>query len=237
MIKWFKTVLLTALVSCHSFVGMANADHIAPYKAEYTAYKWGDALGTASIELVSLENGHYSLLYSSHVSKFFLSDKRTEHSIFSVEDGKFIPKEYHYSRSGTGKDKKLSVDFDRETQRIKISKGGKTSELDWQDESDNQLYRLFIPDILKSGETNFDVNFINYRGEKKRYVMAAQGTEALSLPYGALDAIKVKIVRQNSSRETFAWFSPSLDYQLVRLQQFKDGEEQGDIRLATYSAQ
>ncbi|MFT4994605.1 MAG: hypothetical protein ACI965_001640, partial [Paraglaciecola sp.] len=34
---------------------------------------------------------------------------------------------------------------------------------------------------------------------------------------------------------TSAWFSPELNYQLVRLQQFKDGEEQGEIQLKEYT--
>ena len=38
-------------------------------------------------------------------------------------------------------------------------------------------------------------------------------------------AVKVKIIRENAKRETYAWFAPSLNYQLVRLQQFKEGEE------------
>jgi hypothetical protein len=46
--------------------------------------------------------------------------------------------------------------------------------------------------------------------------------------------VKLKINRGSSSRETFAWFSPSLDYALVRLQQFKDGKEQGDIKLKNF---
>ena len=62
------------------------------------------------------------------------------------------------------------------------------------------------------------------------------GTEQLTLPYGMLEGIKVEIVRQNSTRETFAWFSPQLNYQLVRLQQFKDDKEQGDIQLKTFTA-
>jgi len=56
----------------------------------------------------------------------------------------------------------------------------------------------------------------------------------LSLPYGNLKTVKVKLIRDSKKRETFAWFAPSLNYTLVRLQQFKEGEEQGDIKLKAY---
>jgi hypothetical protein len=43
-------------------------------------------------------------------------------------------------------------------------------------------------------------------------------------------------MRKNSSRETIAWFSPQLNYQLVKLKQFKDGDEQGEIRLKYFTS-
>jgi hypothetical protein len=44
----------------------------------------------------------------------------------------------------------------------------------------------------------------------------------------------VKLIRDSKKRETFAWFAPSLNYTLVRLQQFKEGDEQGDIKLKSF---
>ena len=45
--------------------------YLTPYEAVYTAYKWGDDVGEATLKLESLSNGQYSLTYSSKVSKFF----------------------------------------------------------------------------------------------------------------------------------------------------------------------
>jgi len=66
---------------------------LQPYKATYTAYKWGDDVGEANIELSKLGDQQYSLIYTSKVSKFFLSDKRSEHSIFTVNDNTVVPSE------------------------------------------------------------------------------------------------------------------------------------------------
>ena len=94
----------------------------------------------------------------------------------------------------------------------------------------------FIDDKIVQGQKEFSYQVINYRGQERDYHLKVMGTEQLTLPYGMLEGIKVEIVRHNSTRETFAWFSPQLNYQLVRLQQFKDDKEQGDIQLKTFTA-
>ncbi|MBO1255556.1 DUF3108 domain-containing protein [Alteromonas sp. 5E99-2] len=213
----------------------ADTAMLSQFKAEYTAYKWGDPLGKATMALTKLEDGQYSLDYTSDVSKFFLSDKRSEKSIFSFIDGHFTPHKYHYSRTGTGNKQSLDVKFDANTQKIEILKNKDSYQLDWQGETDNQLYRLMLSLGLANSKKVFDVDFINYRGDKKHYNIAIEQTEKVDLPYGSINAIKVKINRTSSSRETFAWFAPELDYQLVRLQQFKDEKEQGDIKLSKYT--
>ncbi|GGW95847.1 DUF3108 domain-containing protein [Alteromonas halophila] len=211
----------------------ADEAPLTPFHAVYTAYKWGDDVGTAEMTLKKLSPAQYSLTYSSHVSKFFLSDKRYEHSIFDVADGELVPDEYHYSRSGTGPDKKLSVRFEGGENPTITVDNEKT--MAWQGELDNQIYRIELPRQLAAGAEASAFDFINYRGQQRHYGVKVLGEETLTLPYGKLDTIKVKLVRDSNKRETFIWFAPELDYNLVRLQQFKDGDEQGDIKLKSYT--
>lgn len=208
--------------------------NLKPFKAEYIGFKWGDSIGKATMELSPLSDNLYSLVYQSSASKFFLSDKRNEHSIFSYEEGEFIAMEYHYSRKGTGSDKKLDVMFNAETKQIELSNKKKQWTETWDNETDNQLYRLLLSHALKNKAPQIDISFVNYRGDKKQYDIRVLGTETLNVPYGQLVATKIEILRQNSSRKTYAWFANDLDFHLVRLQQFKDDKEQGDIQLSTY---
>lgn len=208
---------------------------IQAFDARYTAYKWGGDVGEVSIKLEYLGDEQYALTYHSDVSKFFLSDERFEHSVFFASEESIHPFSYYFKRTGTGPDKELEVKFTHYPEKhIEIS-GEENITLPWEGETDNQLYRIDLARKLAQGETRFSYDFINYRGELKNYGIEVVATENIELPYGELQAIKVKILRDNSSsRETFVWFAPSLDYNLVRLQQFKDGEEQGDIRLKSY---
>ncbi|QJR79383.1 DUF3108 domain-containing protein [Alteromonas pelagimontana] len=230
----FAGACIALAISSMSAHADEKADRLplVPFHATYTAYKWQDDVGKAELKLEKLAKAQYSLTYSSDVSKFFLSDERFEHSIFNVIDGELIPDQYYYSRTGTGSDKHLQIDFQpAPSPKIVIDKQKK---LPWHAETDNQLYRIDLPRQLAAGEENVEYHFINYRGQLKTYGIEILGRETLSLPYGELKTIKVKLIRQSQSRVTFAWFAPSLDYNLVRLQQFKDGDEQGEIRLQSY---
>ena len=139
---------------------------LQPYKATYTAYKWGDDVGEANIELSKLGDQQYSLIYTSKVSKFFLSDKRSEHSIFTVSDNTVVPSEYYYNRSGTGPDKELKVTFSHQGQGKIAVENGET--FDWNGEFDNQIYRIDLAKQLAEGKTSLEYHFVNYRGELRR---------------------------------------------------------------------
>ncbi|NVK57386.1 MAG: DUF3108 domain-containing protein [Alteromonadaceae bacterium] len=249
MVKFFRTTgtrtskqltlaLISGLLAFSCLAAASEEDNslITPFEAVYYAYKWDENLGSAKISLEKLSDGLYSLTYQSKVSKFFLTDKRFEHSIFTVEDNKLLPQEYNYSRSGTGPDDSLKVKFNTSPNgTIQITQDDETTSLDWQGEFDNQLYRLDVPIRLQQGKDSLEYDFINYRGQQRHYGMQVLGKESVTLPYGTIEAYKVKIVRDSKTRVTFAWFAPDLNYQLVRLQQFKDGDEQGDLRLKAFS--
>jgi hypothetical protein len=206
-------------------------ENLKPFTANYVAFRSGNDVGSALLELKPIENNQYELVYESKVSRFFLSDKRYEKTRFINNHGKLIPLHYDYKRTGTGPNKELSVEFDQTSNKILIEDG----QIDWNGEFDNQLFRVDFPKRLAQGESSVEYNFINYRGEKRTYKLEVVETDNLSLPYGKITAIKVLIGRESSKRVTYAWFAPSLNYNLVRLQQFKNDKEQGDIQLNTFA--
>ncbi|MDN4504179.1 DUF3108 domain-containing protein [Alteromonadaceae bacterium BrNp21-10] len=210
----------------------AMADIYTPFHAQYNAYRNGQKLGTANQLLEKLNQDQFKLTYQTDVSYFFLSDKRKEVSIFSIVDDSLKAFTYDYERTGTGTDHKLAALFDDNTKRIKLGTG---DSFVWQNELDNQLVYFAIKQQLLAGKSQFTIPALNYRGELNDFNFMVEKTESLSLPFGDVEAIKVKRVREGSSRETYAWFAPSMDYLMVRLRQLKDGDEQGDIKLHRYN--
>ncbi len=205
---------------------------LLPFSAKYTAFRSGRDIGDAGLKLTQLADNQYQLTYYSDVSRFFLSDKRHEQTLFSQKNNNFIPQQYRYERTGTGPNKKLNVRFDYDTNKILINN---QTTMDYNGELDNQLFRIDLPRKLAKGVTKTSYDFINYRGDKRHYELEVVNSESIVLPFGNIEAIKVKINRESKSRVTYAWFAPSLGYNLVRLQQFKDEKEQGDMQLSSFS--
>jgi len=229
MLKGISAVLLALL--CTASLAKDIVELPSPFVAHYEAYRHDRNIGSAELSLKPTSGDRYELKYYSKVSRFFLSDKRYETTTFSFIDGKITPITYNFKRRGTGPNKSLSAKFDAKTQTIILRD---QDNLKWDGEFDNQLFRVDISRQLAQEKTHFEYKFLNYRGQKRIYKIEVLEEEILTLPYGNIEAIKVRVNRDSSKRQTYAWFAPTLDYVLVRLQQFKNDEEQGDIRLKTY---
>ncbi len=225
-----SSVILFVLAANASFAKEAN-ELPSPFVAHYEAWRHDNKIGSADLSLKSSGGNFYELKYSSKVSRYFLSDRRYETSLFSFANGLITPVAYDFKRTGTGPDKSLNVKFDAKTKSIILKDQDNQK---WEGEFDNQLFRIDISRQLAQDKKEFEYKFLNYRGQKRTYLIEVLDKEVLQLPYGNIEAIKVRVNRDSNSRQTYAWFAPSLDYVLVRLQQFKDDDEQGDIRLKTY---
>lgn len=226
------TLLIGLAFSANNRV-YANTEQLIGFEAEYNVYRFGRRLGKAKLNLKAEKDNLYRLDYYSKVSAFFLSDVRSESSSFSYQDGQLHPNTYVYSRTGTGSNKSTKINFDAEHSTVIINQA---QPIEWLGQLDNQLYRLDLQLKLALGKREFTYDIINSRGQFRHYELKVVGKEQLDLPFGMLEGIKVLIVRKNSSRETIVWFSPQLNYQLVKLKQFKDGNEQGEIRLKHFKS-
>jgi hypothetical protein len=233
LIGFLSVTLLLGLMLGANNRAYAETDQLVGFEAEYIVYRFGRSLGKARLGLRADEGHLYRLDYYSKVSAFFLSDVRSETSFFSFKNNELHPSTYAYSRSGTGSNKSTKIHFDAENSKVTINQA---QPIDWLGQLDNQLYRLDVQLKLASGKREFVYDIVNNRGELRHYKLKVVGKEQLDLPFGMIEGIKVKIERNNSSRETIAWFSPQLNYQLVKLKQYKDGDEQGEIRLKYFKS-
>ncbi len=224
-----KTLVITSV--CLSFSASLKAQLLEPYSAKYVALRNGSEIGFAELDLENLGDNNFKLRFYSDASLFLIYDKREEISFFRHEKEQLIPFKYSFNKKSTFKDQKLALEFDPEKELILM---GEKETMPWLGEMDHQIYRLAAQKLLSEGKKDFEFDLINYRGQRKHYGFKVQGEEILDLPYGKLKAIKVKTIRQSKKRVTYTWFAPELNYLLVRIQQFKDGNEQGDILLSTF---
>lgn len=206
--------------------------HLKPFKATYNGYRKGKKIGTAELSLLQLNTLEYQLKYQSQASWLFLSDKRTEVSVFEVSgSGEYQSLLYDYKRTGSGKNQKTSLKFSQKDKTITINE---KNQIDHLHQIDNQLIRLDLAKQLSQGKTKVDYNYLNTRGKPRTLSVEVIQEEQLNTPYGLISTIKVAVHRPNKDRQSFLWFSPDLNYTLVRLLQFENGKEQGDLKLSGF---
>jgi hypothetical protein len=206
-----------------------KADALAPYQASYALFRKGSELGKGHRKLSKSDTG-YELSSSSAIKWLLLSDTRKENSQFSIKDGIFTPQTYRYERTGTGRDRQESIDFAKETV-TSVYKNNEKTFRPIQLTFDPLIYQLALRKDLIDNKKVLSYHMVR-RGKETNYVFERVGKETVKTPIGRFEAIKLRRVRENSSRNTLIWVAPSLNYSVVKMTQFKDGQEQADLQLS-----
>ena len=227
--KW-----LVAAAALLSFSSAAEEIKLEHYEAEYQVTRGGSEYGEGYRKLEVSPDGEWQLRGKTDISWFILSDTRETRSVFTYNDDKqrFVPIEFLYMRSGTGSDKSFHASFDGQQKEVRNVDSGRLLDVSW----DNGLYdeasvieKLRLDVAANSEELRYSI--IDEKGREDTYRFAVVGNEQLKTPYGSFETVKVERVRDNNRRQTYFWFAPELDYLLVQMQQFKEGDEQAKMSL------
>lgn len=228
---------LTLILALTTAMALAAPVKLQPYEANYTVTRDGSRYGTGYRMLEVSPEGEWQLRGKTDISWFILSDTRETRSVFTYhpKQQRFEPIEFLYMRTGTGSDKSFHATFDVEQQEIRNVDNGRLIEMDWQhtiyDEA-SVIEKLRLD--VAAGKSQFEYHLIDEEGHPDTYRFATMGKQTISTPYGTLKTIKVERLRDSSRRQTYFWFAPELNYLLVQMQQFKEGEEQAKMSLSAY---
>jgi len=211
---------------------------IKPFVAEYTILHKSSPVGTGIRELKHLDNGLIEYSYHTDIEWLIFSDERKETSIVSLEDGHVTPTNYHFIRTGTGRDKEYKWRYDTKNNKAFDIKKQREKSVDFPDNIQDKLsYHLQNRINLLNNPTqkHFVYPVISTSGKIKNYVYQYDGEEDIMLPYGLVKTIKLKREVIEKNRITYAWFAPELDYLMVKLYQVKSGVEQFEAQLNTFT--
>jgi len=237
---------LPLLTNAHSPVKTDNTENqsmqasnvvnaIDPFSATYTLLHKSDPVGEATRKLTYLENGRAIYHYQTDIEWLIFSDKRSETSTLSIQDGKVTPHHYVYKREGTGRDKFYEWDYQFANKSAKdLVKNRQISIERPEGLQDKLSYHLQnrLNLINNPEQKRFIYPVISTSGKVKDYLYQYDGEEELMLPYGLIKTIRLKRETPEKKRVTYAWFAPSLNYLLVKLYQVKAGAEQFEAQLA-----
>jgi hypothetical protein len=147
-----------------------------------------------------------------------------EQEDFHVTDGTILIDAYRHQRTllGSRRDEQLSVD--RSQGIAHYQRDGKPRDIPLQAGYLGPIsYKVQLRRDLIAGKTSFDYQVMD-RGRVKHYAFQREGTDTIHTVTGAVDAVRVRRVRDDNERQTLFWMAPSLGYQLVKLRQEEGGE-------------
>ena len=196
---------------------------LSPFKATYQS-EWdvGFSLsGEAVRKLAQLDNGWQLSLKASALAASIDESSKLYFSPQGVR-----PEAYRYQRKVFGKKRSAALDFDWNNNSVSNS----VNDQPWQMEIptgtlDKLSYQLQLRIDLIEDKTPLQYQVAD-GGRLKDYKFVREGQETVNTPAGEYQAVKVRRDRgPDSNRETWLWFAPELNYQLVKLLQTeKDGK-------------
>lgn len=238
-------VAMTLLVG--GFAPAAMAEEVTAYNAVYEITRGGSNYGEAHRKVKLNEDDSYTLYTVTDISWLFLSDKREHQARFTVYEDKVQPLTFSYKRTGTGSDKAFSAIFDAEEKTVIDAESEETLSITWGEDLLDEASMLqqlqFDLENMQNNQGNgddsetreFTYRVVDEKGQEDDMRFQLQETVTLDLPYGEVEALQVARIRDASSpRETLYWFAPELNYSIVRMKQWKDGDEHATMELKSY---
>jgi hypothetical protein len=236
-----KTIVSASLAGA-TLLGAASrvaADAPPPvptYTATYAAEYKGKSLGTSEFKVTHDPAKNTYEFTSTTIAKGILGklaapNPTIQHSIFTLVDGKVRPSEYWY-KDGTRKadgDKHIQFDWDRHVATVSDKDGRREVSLDDISLDDGSLYAALMRDLIVNGKPG------QYRiadsEQAKTYGFEDKGEAQTDTGLGKLATHCYVQHREGSSRSTYIWVAPQLDFLPVRIETHKDDEVQTALTL------
>ena len=204
----------------------AESDSLNEFDVVYNVYR--DGLKVAKMQRILSRTDDGNMLYSetktTGIVSLFRKDKIIEKSVWKNIDGKLKPSLYEYLRTGSKRDRNVTVEFDWDSNQIINSVDGSSWKMPTVDGIlDKLLYQYSIMLDLQQGKSSLRY-VIADGGKEKIYLFETMGEETIKTPLGNLQTIKLKRQRQDSDRQSIFWSAPEMNYLPVKLEITDDGD-------------
>jgi len=201
----------------------ATSDNIQPLQPFLASYEldWDGPVsisGDTVRELKKTAQGEWQ--FQSKATSMFASI--FEETNFKWGEQTLLPIHYTFKRSVFGKKRSAVIRFDWTNYQVTNDVENKP----WQmaitaGVQDKLSYQLLLQQELAKGKQEFSYSVAD-GGTLKEYKFKVIGEEKIQAPIGTYDAIRVQRVRDaDNPRQTFIWFAPELDFQIIKLKQIE----------------
>lgn len=226
----FRTI--SALILSIATTGtMANGiKELDTYRMEYRASYNGMPIDAVR-ELTRTDQGYR---VQTVASNFFGKITETE-TFTSTADGRLQPLSYSYNRSVFGVKRKESLNVDRARGVAIFQRKDKSGEIPLNGGSylGPVSYQEQIRQDLLQNRDQLSYPVI-IRGSIQQYDFEVVGEEMLKTPEGNFNTVRLSRIRDDdSTRETYLWLAPALNYRLVKLLQKEEDGETYELNLVS----
>jgi hypothetical protein len=195
-------------------------------------------LGTTEVALTVEGNGDYR--YESHTwpsswISWLLNEDLRELSRGIMDHAGIRPLFYHYQRSGRRPTRIADLTFDWKTSTVVNNVADSTWEMSIPTGTLDKLStQLGIMRELQNGTTEKTFAVAD-GGKLKQYAFQVIGTEAVDVPAGHFETIKLNRVGDNTQKLTTIWCAPELHYLPVLILQRKEDQSEYRRELENFS--
>ena len=228
-------IRLTVLILVFGIFTPTLAAEPKTYTAKFSIYQDGDKVGGSTKELSLVSDNTYRLRTSSSAKIFFVKLRYKEDAIFTWENDKAKPQSYlQSSDTSFSSERKTVQTFNWPTMTETGTYKDRSWDIELSDDSHSRLTDIVqFQEILK--QSNKPVQSITFlvhdRGSSKNESFQFEAEEFIQTPSGEYKTWRYRKTHNNPKRQSLFWFATELDFFPVRVQQFKDGEEQANMML------
>jgi len=227
--------LVVSLLLLSASAAFATAP-FPPFTAEFTLFRDNEQVGQSVIELKPHGNAEWLIETRTNASLYTFNFSDREQSRFRWLNGKPQPLAFEKERQRPGKTEIVHQRFDWQQMTDSGERGKKTwSTALTTGTQDLQSHLLLLQLDLRAGKR--ELNYpVSKNGRVRDYHYAVVKEEQLETALGTLNVLRVERIRDpGDDRQTISWFAPTLDFLPVRIQQYEDGVQQGDMQIRKLS--
>ena len=225
-------VLALVVPACAAY----GADDVFTYSATYRVEYKGKEAGTAEFGVRALENGVYefsSRTMAKGLLKLARPNPAVERSQFRVEGGTIRPLEFWFEDGSRSGEDNLHIEFDWQRRIATVGTAETRREMALPENAlDRGSLQVALMRDLKATGSPSSYSLAD-EDSVASYEYAENGTATIATGVGSLATRIFTQQRAGSSRVTWLWVAPELEFLPVRIEQRRDGEVQTTFLLVS----
>ena len=209
---------------------------LIPHNAEYSVNIRGiKGKLITSLELSKSTYKSRSTIQASGFAKLLLRGSIHELSVFNEIQNSIYPNTFSSIDALSRKPRKINLRFDLDQNIVKGNINNESIRLEFDQATyDRESLKYVLMHHLLNNKKLVNFKLIE-DNELKQLLITSIGTKLIKTPYGDFEAIGIKHVGVNSSKESILWCVEKLGYLPVRIEQYRNNKPWMTAVLTKYN--